>query len=169
MLHIFSLWLRPLHPTRFFTDAPTLTDTPQLWQTHPQLSMTRPQLSLTRPQLSLTRSQLSLTRPPTTRPQLWQTHPQLGNSGLKENFPTPNNDFVVAFMCFQLVNTMYPTWLERTISWQQWSGRFRLGCGSLGSLKAAASGPIDGQWVHRRQTEWVSGRWESNRNWPECI
>ncbi len=46
------------------------------------------------------------------------TRPQLGNSGLKENFefPTRNNDFVVAFMCVQLVNTMYPTWLERTMS-----------------------------------------------------
>ncbi len=39
------------------------------------------------------------------------THPQLGNLGLKENleFPTCNNDFVVAFMCVQLVNTIYPT------------------------------------------------------------
>ncbi len=59
-LHIFSLWLDPLHPTRFLL-----------------------------------------------------TRPQLGNSRLTENvqIPTHNNDFVVAFMCIQLVNTMYPTWL----------------------------------------------------------
>ncbi len=39
------------------------------------------------------------------------TRPQLGNSGLRETveFPTRNNDFVVAFKCVQLVNTMYLT------------------------------------------------------------
>ncbi len=59
------------------------------------------------------------------------------NSGLTENveFSTRNNDFVVAFMCIQLVNTMYPTWLEHTsISAPRvasWRKTQRISCDSL--------------------------------------
>ncbi len=53
---IFSLWLRPLHPTRFFTDTP-----------------------------------------PTRKLGAYR----------KCQFPTRNNDFVVAFMCIQLVNMIW--------------------------------------------------------------
>ncbi len=44
-------------------------------------------------------------------PNFFTDTPQLGNSGLTEHFEfsTRNNDFVVAFMCIQLINTMYIT------------------------------------------------------------
>lgn len=40
------------------------------------------------------------------------------NSGFKENpeFTTHNCDIAVAFMCIQFINTIFQTWLERTIS-----------------------------------------------------
>ncbi len=47
--------------------------------------------------------------------QLALTCPQFRNSGLKERFPTCKYNFVVTFICFQLVNMIFLTQCECTI------------------------------------------------------